>query len=136
MFTPTRIDEPELLDEIDPPREDMERSLRDLRRFNRWAGGISIYKRLLRRHGGADSVLDLGTGTSDLLESIDVRFCAGTDIKFDHLLYIRNARIRKVVADARRLPFRDRAFDVITSAHFFHHFSPEENEEMLREALR
>src|SRR5213075_2415675 len=43
-----RIDEPELLDEDDAPRADMERSLRDLRRINKYLGGRSIYRRLLR----------------------------------------------------------------------------------------
>ena len=49
LFTPPRIDMPELLDEHDAPRADMERSLRDLRRFNRYFGGNAVYRRLLRR---------------------------------------------------------------------------------------
>src|ERR1051326_2160003 len=117
MFTPTRLDEPELLDEHDAPRADMERSLRDLRRFNRYGGGISIYRRLLRRGGNPRSILDVG-------------------FKIDHLLYRRDRAIHKVVGDARRLPFRDNAFDAVTSAHFFHHFSAEENAEILAESLR
>src|SRR5947208_1071099 len=44
-----RINEPELLDEHDAPPEDVARPLRDLRRFNRWCGGIGVYRRLLRR---------------------------------------------------------------------------------------
>jgi ubiquinone/menaquinone biosynthesis C-methylase UbiE len=135
MFTPTRLDEPELLDEHDAPRADMERSLRDLRRFNRYGGGISIYRRLLRRGGNPRSILDVGTGTSDLLEKAS-GFRAGVDFKIDHLLYRRDRAIHKVVGDARRLPFRDNAFDAVTSAHFFHHFSAEENAEILAESLR
>jgi len=135
MFTPPRLDEPELLDEHDAPQADMERSLRDLRRFNRYCGGIAIYKRLLRRGGNPQSILDVGTGTSDLLEKAN-GFRAGVDFKIDHLLYRRNRAIHKVVGDARRLPFRDNAFDAVTSAHFFHHFSPEENAEILAESLR
>jgi len=135
MFTPSRLDEPELLDEHDAPQADMERSLRDLRRFNRYGGGIAIYKRLLKRGGNPRSILDVGTGTSDLLENAS-GFRAGVDFKIDHLLYQRDRAIHKVVGDARRLPFRDNAFDAVTSAHFFHHFSPEENVEILRESLR
>src|ERR1043166_2272582 len=52
MFTPPRVDEPELLDEDDAPRADMERSLRDLRRINRWLGGIGGYRRVLEKAGG------------------------------------------------------------------------------------
>jgi ubiquinone/menaquinone biosynthesis C-methylase UbiE len=136
MLTPPRLDTPELLDEHDAPVADMERSLRDLRRINRWLGGIAIYKRMLRRHGGAQSVLDLGAGTADLLSSLGSGFRVALDFKIDHLLRIDDRTIRRVVADAHALPFRDRAVDVVTSAHFFHHFTPDENASILREALR
>jgi ubiquinone/menaquinone biosynthesis C-methylase UbiE len=142
MFTPPRVDEPELLDEENAPRADMERSLRDLRRFNRWMGGIGVYKRLLKRHGGARSILDVGTGTSDLLEAVG-GFRVGIDFNINHLLYRtreseRRAqnRIHKVVADAKRLPFRDSSVDVVTAAHFIHHFAPDEAAGILRESLR
>jgi len=130
-----RIDEPELLDEHDAPRADMERSLRDLRRINRYLGGRTIYRRLLKRHGGARSIIDVGTGTSDLLEQID-GFRVGVDFKIEHLRYFRDASIHRVVGDALRLPFRDGAADVVTSAHFFHHFTPEQNAQILGESLR
>ncbi|HEX8172921.1 MAG TPA: methyltransferase domain-containing protein [Thermoanaerobaculia bacterium] len=137
MFTPRRSPSHELLDEHDAPRADMERSLRDLQRINRWLGGVAIYKRLLRRFEPR-SILDIGTGTSDTLEPLaDVPLRIGLDFKIDHLLYARDgSRVRRVVGDAQRLPFRDGAVDVVTSAHFFHHFSPEENGTILRESLR
>lgn len=138
MLTPPRLDEPELLDEHDVPRADMERSLRDLRRINRYLGGVTTYRRLLKRFGAIRSVADLGAGTADLLESIpgDV-FRIAVDFKIDHLLYLRGgSRARRVVADARRLPFRNGSIDVITSSHFFHHFDARENGAILREAIR
>lgn len=147
-----RIESHELLDEHDAPRADMERSLRDLRRINRYLAGTAIYRRLLARFAGARSVLDIGTGTSDDLEAVPhIPLRIGLDFKIDHLLYgvVRASglppkaggtpaphRIHRVVGDAQRLPFRDGAVDVVTSAHFFHHFSPEENVEILRESLR
>jgi ubiquinone/menaquinone biosynthesis C-methylase UbiE len=131
-----RLDTPELLDEHNAPVADMERSLRDLRRINRWLGGVAIYKRMLRLHGGAKSVLDLGAGTADLLSSLGSGFRVALDFKIDHLLRIDDGSIRRVVADAHALPFRDSAVDVVTSAHFFHHFSADENASILREALR
>jgi SAM-dependent methyltransferase len=137
LLTPARVETHELLDEHDAPREDMERSLRDLRFINRYLGGVPIYRSLVRRFEPR-SVLDLGTGTSDLLESIPgVPLRIGLDFKLDHLTAIAtDSRIVKIVADAARLPFRDDAVDVVTSAHFFHHFSPAENESLLRESLR
>lgn len=137
MFAPERIEVEELLDAHDAPREDVERSLLDLQRINRWLGGIPIYRALVRRFRPR-SILDIGTGTSDLLESVPhVPLRIGLDFKIDHLLYPRNdARVLRVVGDARRLPFRDDAVDLITSAHFVHHFSPDDNVAMFDEALR
>ena len=137
MFTPARIPVHELLDEHDAPREEMERSLRDLRWINRYAGGIRIYRSLIRKFRPS-SVVDVGTGTSDLLESVpSVKLRIGLDFKIEHLLYMHGrSSVLKVVGDATRLPFRDAAVDLVTSAHFFHHFSPEDNEVILRESLR
>jgi hypothetical protein len=138
FLTPRRLDTPELLDEHDAPRADMERSLRDLRRINRLLGGVLIYKRLLRRFGRVKSIVDLGAGTTDLLDSVpgDVLRVA-LDFKIDHLLYRRDrSKSLRVVGDASKLPFRNGSVDVVTSAHFFHHFTPDENVTILREALR
>src|SRR3954470_5702654 len=134
-----RVVTPELLDEHDAPRAEMERSLRDLRRFNRWAGGTRTYLRLLRRFApNARVVVALGAGTADLLDTLpsDV-LTIGVDLNIKHLLYERDrSRALRVVADASNLPFRDNSVDVVTSSHFFHHFEPEENAAMLRGALR
>jgi ubiquinone/menaquinone biosynthesis C-methylase UbiE len=137
VLTPPRIESHELLDEHDAPREDMERSLRDLRRINRYLGGIRIYRALVRRFQ-PQAILDVGTGTSDLLESVPhVRTRVGLDFKIDHLLFLRDgSRVLRVVGDAQRLPFRAGAVDLVTSSHFFHHFSPQENEGILAESLR
>jgi hypothetical protein len=134
-----RVVTPELLDEHDAPREDMERSLRDLRRFNRWAGGTRTYLRLLHRFASAAKiVLDLGAGTADLLDALPPNLMTiAVDLNIKHLLYQRNhSRAMRVVADANQLPFRDASVDVVTSSHFFHHFEPEENASILRGALR
>jgi ubiquinone/menaquinone biosynthesis C-methylase UbiE len=131
-----RIESHELLDEYDAPREDMERSLRDLRFINKYLGGTRIYRSLVRLFQPA-SILDIGTGTSDLLEGVEARTRIGLDFKIDHLLYLRDAsRVLRVVGDAHRLPFRDGTVDLVTSAHFFHHFSPAENSSILMESLR
>lgn len=137
MLTPKRIAVHELLDEHDAPREEMERSLRDLRWINNYAGGIRIYRSLVRKFR-PQSIVDLGTGTSDLLESVpQVRLRVGLDFKIEHLLYMNDgAAVHKVVGNAMQLPFRDAAVDLVTSAHFFHHFSPDENDVILRESLR
>ncbi len=134
-----RVVTPELLDEHDAPREDMERSLRDLRRINRWLGGTPAYLRMVRRFSpAARVVLDLGAGTADLLDALPANVLTiALDLNIKHLLYQRgHSRAMRVVADANRLPFRDASVDVVTSSHFFHHFEPEENASILAGALR
>ncbi len=144
MLTPKRIDSSELLDEHDAPREDVERSLRDLRRFNRYFGGAGVYRRLLRRmtpdRRERLSILDIATGSADIFEWLRDRpklLAIGVDFKIEHLLYMRaRSPVRRVVGEALRLPFRAGAIDIVTSAHFFHHLSADANRAMLREALR
>lgn len=134
-----RDNTPELLDEHDAPYPDMARSLRDLRRINKWLGGIRIYRAVVRRMlPERGVVLELGAGTADLLDSLPPSFTTiALDFKIDHLLYLRDgSRAKRVVGDAANLPFRDRAVDVVTSAHFFHHFRPDENAAILAGALR
>lgn len=132
-----RVESHEILDEEDVPRADMERSLRDLRRINKYLGGVSVYRWLVRQFGPR-SIVDVGTGTSDLLESVpEVPLRIGVDFRIEHLVYLRaDRRVHRIVADARRLPFRGGAVDLVTSSHFFHHFSPDENAQILAESLR
>jgi ubiquinone/menaquinone biosynthesis C-methylase UbiE len=136
VFELTRVDAEELLDEHDAPRSDVVRSLRDLRRINRYLGGIAAYREMLARLGDVRSVVDVGAGTADNVSSSPAPLRVALDFKIDHLLYLRDRRAHRVVGDAAALPFRSGSIDAVTSAHFFHHFSPEANVLILREALR
>ena len=137
MLTPKRIESDEILDEQNAPREEMERSLRDLRRINRYFGGIGMYRALIRRFA-PKSVIDIGAGTCDQLESLPhIPLRVGVDFNLAHLAYLRDgSRVHRVVGDAHRLPFKDGVVDLVTSSHFFHHFSPDENAQILQESLR
>lgn len=137
MLTPDRIESDELLDSHEVPRVAMERSLRDLRRINRYLGGIRVYRGIVRQFT-PHSILDLGSGTADLLDSVpDAGLRIALDFKIEHLLYLRDgSRVLRVAGDAQRLPFREQAVDLVTSSHFFHHFSPDENRAILAESLR
>lgn len=137
MFIPDRIESDEILDEQNAPRAEMEQSLRDLRWINQYWGGVAMYKMLVQRFTPR-SIVDIGAGTCDLLETApDVPLRVGLDFNLAHLAYLRDgSRVHRVVGDAQRLPFRDGAVDLVTSSHFFHHFSPEENARILGESLR
>lgn len=116
----------------------MERSLRDLRRFNSLYGGRRVFRRLLRRMAPhrPSSILDVAAGTADNLESLS-GFRVAVDFKIDHLLYKREgSKVFRVVADALQLPFRNNSFEIVTSAHFFHHLTAEQNFAMMQETLR
>ncbi len=146
-LTPHRVLTEELLDEHDAPENEMVRSLRDLRKFNSLAGGARAYVAMLARlvpHRDARAViLDLGTGASDLLEAVRRRWPRATAIGLDrnlrHLTYGRDTgdkEVRRLAADAFHLPFRDGSVDLVASSHFFHHFTVEENQAIVRESLR
>jgi ubiquinone/menaquinone biosynthesis C-methylase UbiE len=130
-------------------------SLRDLRRLNRWLGGTAASQKevagLIRRLGGKElSLLDLGTGSADLPQSLaawaerrGVRLRAiGVDCKLEHLAVartitsLRRPRVHLACADALHLPFHDGAVDIVHSSLFMHHFRPPALVALLREAAR
>lgn len=139
-----RVETEEWLDRDDISLHDRERSLRDLQRFNRFAGGYRAYRLLIRRLIGRArrfSLLDLGTGSSDLLRSVEGQGSRiGLDFKIQHLVLGRQGseatKIRRVAGDVFRLPFQSSSIDVIASSHLFHHFTEEQNAAILSEALR
>lgn len=146
-LSPPRVPSNELLDEHDAPHEEMARSLRDLRRFNSLAGGTRAYLAMLSRlvpdRDSRVAILDLGTGTSDLLEAVRRKWrnaiAIGLDRNVRHLAYGRATGERgvpRIAADAFHLPVRAGSVDIVASSHFFHHFSAEENKAIVRESLR
>ena len=146
-LTPPRVPSNEMLDEHDAPEKEMARSLRDLRRLNSLAGGTRAYLALLSRlipdRNARVAILDLGTGTSDLLEAVRRKWRKATAIGLDrntrHLAYgaaIGERGVMRIAADAFQLPLRDGAVDIVASSHFFHHFSADENRAIVSESLR
>ena len=131
-----RATEPELLDEGVPEAEAL-RSLADLRFVNRWLGNRGRLLRAVRPHlppGGR--LLDVGCGSGDVPSFLQARLpgpllAVGLDVKPLHLRDVP-ATVRPVVADIRRLPFPDGAFDVVTASLFLHHFDAPELPVLLR----
>lgn len=133
-----RASDEELLD-AGVPDDEARRILADLRFVNRWLGGR---RSLLRAVGpflrGAERprLLDVGCGSADLPAAV-VRqsggrvLAVGVDLKLPHL---REAPpdVRRVVADAARLPFAARSFEVVTVSLFLHHIDPPDVPPLLR----
>ncbi len=152
LLVPPRRPSRERLDDPDLPWEEMRRSLQDLRLVNHYWGGSRALERYLRRRSrslglGAIRVLDVGGGSGDVAARLQSALRASgrratviaLDLQWRHLVAGRTVMTvpaSAVAGDAFRLPFADGAFDFAVSTLFFHHFSPEENRDLLREMSR
>src|SRR6266700_2683560 len=138
---------PELLDTDSGTEAEIAGSLRDLRWFNRWFGGISTSRNLIERTaqatGGREfTLLEVAAGEgyvpeqvrADLDQSGITLKIALLDRAFSHLP--KNGNMAKVSGDALSLPFRASAFDVVSSLLFAHHLPPDQLVAFAREALR
>jgi SAM-dependent methyltransferase len=141
----TRVDVPELLDDDLGTRDEIQSSLADLRRINRWFGGISTSQHLLSRvfdraQQSTLSVLEVGGATGDTPAELVSRFRThGKSLEYtivDRSPAHLNGRFRSIAGDAVALPFRDASFDVVSCALLVHHFAPEEIIRFVRDALR
>jgi SAM-dependent methyltransferase len=152
FFVPERRPQRERLDEAGLPIEEVERSLADIRWVNRFWGGHRVARSAVLgaivSAGRPQTLLDLGSGSTDVPIVLarraarrGIRLAAfSLDVQVGHLatarrLYGKTAPAL-VAGDAKRTPFPDDSFDWVISAQFFHHFSPEENVEILREMAR
>ncbi len=140
-----RVDTVEILDSASCPRDEVETSLRDLCRINRWFGGVATTKSLIE-HAAAGSgrkrlsILEVAAGFGEVpraaarqLEhkgiTLDITDLdrVDTHLQHDH---------RALVADALALPFRDNSFDLVSCSLFAHHLKPAEIAQFAHEALR
>ena len=143
-----RLTSPELLDSDSGTAEEVFTSLSDLRRINRWFGGVSTTTSMMRsvanRTGSTSlSVLEVAAGTGDVPRSVSVQLedkgvrmrTTLLDRSPAHLPPSKNGT-SAVVADALFLPFANASFDAVSCCLFAHHLSPEELVRFVQEALR
>jgi ubiquinone/menaquinone biosynthesis C-methylase UbiE len=148
-------DVPELLDgPLDDPTA-LAGNLRDLRRINRWLGGVTLTAtaiEALAAHRRDLSILDVGTGGADIpmalladapsrgwtihVVGIDSRpeVLAAAAIALPAVATTRGLTLR--VGDGRSLPFPDGAFDVVHASLLLHHLDGEEVVALIREMTR
>jgi len=133
-----RITCSELLDEERGTPREIQDSLDDLWRINRWLGGVSSTLKLLEgflARAGVHPVriLDVGAGDSRLAARLQVELRKrGVQAEFTaldrYLTHLQNghqsvALPQSVVADVWALPFAEGSFNVVMCNLFFHHFS-------------
>lgn len=144
---PPRSDREELIDGFDRPGSEFDQTYGDLRRINRFLGGVAVVRRRLGKRIFADATaLDVATGSGDVPEALrawassqGVRlWTVGVDAN-PHALDLAQ-RLQPeaswVKGDARRLPFQDGAFDFVVCSLTFHHFDDATAAETLREMHR
>jgi ubiquinone/menaquinone biosynthesis C-methylase UbiE len=138
----------------------LEGNLRDLRRINRFAGGLELSRRAIDALLAAArvpldqpvSLLDVGTGGADipvgLIEHWRRRGHRLTVLGIDNRAEILAAAARERpavlttdgltlrVADGRTLPFEDGSFDFAHTSLVLHHLDPADARALIREMAR
>jgi ubiquinone/menaquinone biosynthesis C-methylase UbiE len=146
---------PELLDGHLEDAATLRGNLRDLKRVNRLTGGAGLSRRaiaFLAPPPDPLTVLDVGTGAADIpvalvsddgREGRKVRVTA-TDSRDEVLTAAREVTpgldeiegLTLGVADGRKLPYSDNAFDVAHSSMVLHHLDPSDAVAFLQELSR
>jgi 2-polyprenyl-3-methyl-5-hydroxy-6-metoxy-1,4-benzoquinol methylase len=148
-WLPTRIDGEEWLDQGHGTPEAIDQSLADLRRINRWLGGMRglarhLYPRIRKCQTTPVRVLDLGAGGCTISEtmarwarqaSIPLHIVA-LDLRQRHLQWARKnllawPEIAFLQGDVLALPFAEGCVDFVISSLFLHHFTAEALIQML-----
>jgi ubiquinone/menaquinone biosynthesis C-methylase UbiE len=148
-----RVDAPEILDSDACSPADVQATLRDLGRVNRWFGGVATTQKMVERAAqvcGSKhfSLLEVAAGSGEVPEMVR-RKLARRGIKLDVTLLDRArshlpwgnepyhaGRSSGVVADALALPFADEAFDLVSCSLFAHHLDAQQLTQFVREGLR
>ncbi len=128
-----RINQQEILDSDTCPPVQVETSLRDLCRINRWFGGVATTRRLIERVAAASgnktfSLLEVAAGFGEVPRLAAQQLTRqGITLDVTDLDRFRNHLLRgnrAVVADALALPFQDNSFDLVSCSLFAHHLEP------------
>ena len=143
--TMQRVNTPEILDADQCPAHEVETSLRDLSRINRWFGGVATTRGLIERVAAATgqkrfSLLEVAAGFGEVPKTAARQLARkGIAVEVTLLDRARSHLLpgnRAVVADALALPFPDGAFDLVSCSLFAHHLQPDDLGRFAREALR
>lgn len=140
-----RVNSEEILDSNACPAGEVENSLRDLCRINRWFGGVATTRKLIERVASATgqkhfSVLEVAAGLGEVPRQAGEQLARkGITLEVTDLDRVPShlqRRHRGLVADALALPFRDNSFDLVNCSLFAHHLEPAELARFGEEASR
>lgn len=140
-----RVTSAEWLDTDSGTPAEVAASLSDLRRINRWFGGVATTEDMVDRvvreiKRSSLSLLEVAAGSGYVPEAARQRLQRrGVRLQvtlLDRALSRFSNRNRAVAGDALALPFRDASFDLLSCNLFAHHLSPQELVQFVDEALR
>jgi hypothetical protein len=140
-----RVDAPEILDSDACSLADVEISMRDLGRVNRWFGGVTTTQRMVERVAqvcGMEqmSLLEVAAGSGELPEIVRHRLARhGITLNVTLLDRARSHLPRgnqSIVGDALGMPFGNGAFDLVSCNLFAHHLDAQQLPRFVEEALR
>lgn len=135
----------ELLDSDSGTPAEIVTALADLRRINRWFGGIATTQSLIeyvaqKLDAGSLSLLEVAAGSGYVPEAARQRL-QKRGVRLEVTLLDRapshliNGN-RAVAGDALALPFPDASFDLVGCNLFAHHLAPQQLLQFVDEALR
>jgi len=140
-----RVDAPEILDSDACSPADVQISMRDLGRVNRWFGGVATTQKMVERVAQASgakqiSLLEVAAGSGELPEIVQ-QALARRGITLDVTLLDRArshlpAGNHSIVGDALGMPFGDGAFDLVSCNLFAHHLNAQQLRQFVQEGLR
>jgi ubiquinone/menaquinone biosynthesis C-methylase UbiE len=140
-----RVSRPEILDSVNCPPAEIEASLRDLCRINRWFGGVATTRSLIERVASTTgqthfTLLEVAAGFGEVPRSAARQLASrGITVDITDLdlvaSHLRPGH-RALAADALALPFRENSFDLVSSSLFAHHLNPTDVTRFAVEALR
>ncbi|MFY9947885.1 MAG: methyltransferase domain-containing protein [Candidatus Sulfotelmatobacter sp.] len=149
-----RVDAPEILDSDTCSPREAQAVLTVLGRVNRWFGGVATTQKMVDRVAQAAgikrlSLLEVAAGSGEVPEIVRQRLgrrgivldvtlldMAHSHLSCSHHDLPNGAQKNRIVGNALSLPFKDRAFDVVSCSLFAHHLSPQQLLVFVREALR
>ncbi len=145
-----RVVTPELLDSDAATPAEVQQTLADLRRINRWFGGISTTRRMLEKvvarlgkHSSARkelTLLDVGAGSGDVSLTAARQIQRKAQVRvtlMDRMpAHLPRNGTGTVAGDVLALPFLDNSFDLMTCSLLIHHLEREQIVKFVNDALR